>query len=392
ADAALLLIVATIGIVWRMHETSEVPAVIACQALAFYAVARMLDHPVSGAATLGVAVGLSFLARGWLGCLPLILAVPLIFLPGRALAAERRWLAVSALIAITLILLWWIPDLAAGPAGAVALARLVPRPAHRHPAGLRRGGAADPAGQCRPLRTRIQHPGRALRRPGGLRPADPAARRDQYPGLVRGDVLFTDGRHRVAGLGGPAGRLARPDRRQHHPPDPGLRPPRRLARHGLRRPRHPGLDRPGALAPAQPSGRPVARHGALGRGPDHHLAAAGHTVDARARLRAQLPRRLGIPGIGPGTAPPARRMHPHPGPGQRPACLVPGIQRHRVQLRRRLPAAAAAGQPSQPAIGPGLAGGPSRPLGRPPRTRPPRDVPPAAPEALGFSPQAPAFR
>ncbi len=35
ADAALLLIVATIGIVWRMHETSAVPATIAFYGLAY---------------------------------------------------------------------------------------------------------------------------------------------------------------------------------------------------------------------------------------------------------------------------------------------------------------------------------------------------------------------
>lgn len=109
ADAALLLIVATVGIVWRMHETSEVPALIACQALAYYAVARMLDHPVSGAITLGVALGAAFLARGWVGALPVMLAVPLIFLPGGLLAGERKWLVVSALICASIILLWWIP-------------------------------------------------------------------------------------------------------------------------------------------------------------------------------------------------------------------------------------------------------------------------------------------
>jgi len=115
ADAALLLIVATVGIVWRMHETSEVPALIACQALAYYAVARMLDHPVSGAVTLGVALGAAFLARGWLGALPLVLATPFIFLPGGLLAGERKWLLVSALICATLMLLWWIPAREFGP-------------------------------------------------------------------------------------------------------------------------------------------------------------------------------------------------------------------------------------------------------------------------------------
>src|SRR3546814_3152348 len=63
ADAALLLIVATVGILWRTHETSEVPALIAFQALAFYAAARMLDRPFSGAITLGLALAAAFLTR-----------------------------------------------------------------------------------------------------------------------------------------------------------------------------------------------------------------------------------------------------------------------------------------------------------------------------------------
>jgi len=115
ADAALLLIVATVGIIWRMHETSEVPAVIAFQALAFYAVARMLDRPVSGAITLGLAAGAAFLARGWLGALPLLLMMLILMLPRSPLTGERRWFALSTLIAATLALLWWIPARAFGP-------------------------------------------------------------------------------------------------------------------------------------------------------------------------------------------------------------------------------------------------------------------------------------
>lgn len=115
ADAALLLIVATIGIIWRMHETSEVPALIAFQALAFYAVARMLDHPLSGAITLGIALGAAFLARGWIGALPLMLAAPCAFWPGSSLWHERKWLIVSALISASMILLWWIPAREFGP-------------------------------------------------------------------------------------------------------------------------------------------------------------------------------------------------------------------------------------------------------------------------------------
>ncbi|MDN5842140.1 MAG: glycosyltransferase [Alcaligenaceae bacterium] len=109
ADAALLLIVATIGIIWPMHETSVVPALVAFNSLAFYAVARMLDHPLSGAITLGVALGAAFLTHGWVGALPMMLAAAVVFWPHTALWAEKKWLAVSALICATMILLWWIP-------------------------------------------------------------------------------------------------------------------------------------------------------------------------------------------------------------------------------------------------------------------------------------------
>src|SRR5690606_11583806 len=109
ADAALLLLVATVGIIWRMHETSEVPALIAFQALAFYSVARMLDHPVSGAVTLGLALAAAFLTRGWIGALPIMLAVLFIFIPGSALWRQKKWLLLTTAISTVLILAWWIP-------------------------------------------------------------------------------------------------------------------------------------------------------------------------------------------------------------------------------------------------------------------------------------------
>nr|WP_218940767.1 glycosyltransferase family 39 protein [Allopusillimonas soli] len=109
ADAALLLIVATVGIVWRMHETSEVPALIAFQALAFYSVARMLDHPASGSISLGLALAAAFLTRGWIGALPIMLGVLFVFTPRSVLWREKKWLIVTVALCTTLILLWWIP-------------------------------------------------------------------------------------------------------------------------------------------------------------------------------------------------------------------------------------------------------------------------------------------
>lgn len=108
ADAALLLLLATVGIVWRLHETSEVPALIAFQALAFYAVARCIDRPLSGAVTLGIALGAAFLTRGWIGALPIILASLFAFHPRSALWPRRNWLALSAAIALAIGLAWWL--------------------------------------------------------------------------------------------------------------------------------------------------------------------------------------------------------------------------------------------------------------------------------------------
>lgn len=115
ADAALLLILATVGIVWRMHETSEVPAIIAFQALAFYAVARSIDRPLSGAITLGIALGAAFLTRGWIGALPIMLAALFAFHPRGALWPRRHWLLLSAAIAAAIGLAWWLAVKAQAP-------------------------------------------------------------------------------------------------------------------------------------------------------------------------------------------------------------------------------------------------------------------------------------
>ncbi len=109
ADAALLLILATVGIIWRLHETSAVPAQLAFQALAFYAVARTSDRPISGAITLGIALGAVFLTRGWMGALPVIIAAAVCFRPGNDLWARKQWLLLSLVITTLIILAWWVP-------------------------------------------------------------------------------------------------------------------------------------------------------------------------------------------------------------------------------------------------------------------------------------------
>jgi len=114
ADVALLLLVATAGILWRNHETSSAPASMAFQALAYYALARMLDRPANGAAVLGLALAGAFLIRGWAGALPLLLALLLAFQPRSPLWSARRWLAAALALGAALSLCWWLPASQAG--------------------------------------------------------------------------------------------------------------------------------------------------------------------------------------------------------------------------------------------------------------------------------------
>jgi len=109
ADAALLLLVATAGIVWRVHETSFVPALIACMALAFCALTRMLDRPLSGAIALGLALAGLFLTRGAIAVLPVGLACLVLGLPAAPLAAQRRFLVLALALALVLGLAWYLP-------------------------------------------------------------------------------------------------------------------------------------------------------------------------------------------------------------------------------------------------------------------------------------------
>ncbi|CAB3670349.1 4-amino-4-deoxy-L-arabinose transferase-like glycosyltransferase [Achromobacter marplatensis] len=109
ADAALLLLLATVGILQRTHETTVVPAIMACQALAFYSLARSVDRPVSGTTTLGIALAASFLTRGWVGATPIMIGALLAFYPRSQLWKRKRWLPWATLVTVALILAWWIP-------------------------------------------------------------------------------------------------------------------------------------------------------------------------------------------------------------------------------------------------------------------------------------------
>jgi 4-amino-4-deoxy-L-arabinose transferase-like glycosyltransferase len=110
ADAALLMLLGTLGVLWRTHETSAEPAALAFHALTFYSLARMLDNPRCGAITLGLALGMAFLARGLPAVAPLIIATVALLVWCRALRPARPWILLLSLpLALAISLAWWIP-------------------------------------------------------------------------------------------------------------------------------------------------------------------------------------------------------------------------------------------------------------------------------------------
>lgn len=107
ADSATLLLLATIGILSRLHETSIVPAHIACHALAFFALARMLDKPKSGAVLLAVALAGAFFSRAWPGLIPILFALLFAIHPRSGLWQKRHYILGAIVIASAIITTWW---------------------------------------------------------------------------------------------------------------------------------------------------------------------------------------------------------------------------------------------------------------------------------------------
>jgi 4-amino-4-deoxy-L-arabinose transferase-like glycosyltransferase len=104
----VLLVVGAVGLFDRAHQLSGELGLAASVALALLGVALMADAPIRGGVVLGLAVGLGFLAAGWLG--PLWTIVPPLLLPWfgstwrtRAYAAG---IALAVLIAVPIIAAW----------------------------------------------------------------------------------------------------------------------------------------------------------------------------------------------------------------------------------------------------------------------------------------------
>lgn len=122
ADGALLVSIATLGLLVRAHESATEIAQFALLCLALYGEARSLDRPVSGALTVGVAAGALCLVRG-----PAVALVPIVTAGALVLAVPAwrtlgaRWWVTIVLVAAVVVIPWaWA--VVALPGGAAHLA------------------------------------------------------------------------------------------------------------------------------------------------------------------------------------------------------------------------------------------------------------------------------
>lgn len=106
ADIAVLLFVATLGLVLRVHETTDLAASVALIGLALFGVVVALEHAWQGALLAGAGIGLMALTRGPIAALAVAvgaLAALLITLP----RASRVPAAVTAVAVGSVVFLAW---------------------------------------------------------------------------------------------------------------------------------------------------------------------------------------------------------------------------------------------------------------------------------------------
>ncbi|WP_051378229.1 ArnT family glycosyltransferase [Derxia gummosa] len=110
ADGGLLLVLATLGLLVRAHESSLPIAGFACASFALFGLARSLDRPIAGALSFGAAVGASGLTLGWTAAAiwPFcVLFASLISPPFRRLGPV--WHLIAWATAAALLAVWFWP-------------------------------------------------------------------------------------------------------------------------------------------------------------------------------------------------------------------------------------------------------------------------------------------
>lgn len=107
ADSGLLVLLATFGLLLRMHETTAEPAQLAWIALFLFGCAYALERPAMGGAVAGAAIAASLLTRGAghaIALLVVLVALPIFSRAFRLIG--RRMLVFAAFTTVVLSLAW----------------------------------------------------------------------------------------------------------------------------------------------------------------------------------------------------------------------------------------------------------------------------------------------
>jgi 4-amino-4-deoxy-L-arabinose transferase-like glycosyltransferase len=104
ADIAVLLLIGTVGITLRVHETSAEPAALAWLAVSMFGLAIALDRPLAGSAIAGAALGFWIMTRGPAHA-PFVLLAASVALAGMR-SARVACVAVGLATACGVFLLW----------------------------------------------------------------------------------------------------------------------------------------------------------------------------------------------------------------------------------------------------------------------------------------------
>ncbi|HET7772831.1 MAG TPA: glycosyltransferase, partial [Burkholderiaceae bacterium] len=107
ADGALLTLLATLGLLLRLHEATPEALQFALLCIAMYGLVLTLERPRAGTTWLGVAIAGLLLTRGQQAALPLLLVTLGLAIFYRPMAPARRWLALITLpIALAPTAIW----------------------------------------------------------------------------------------------------------------------------------------------------------------------------------------------------------------------------------------------------------------------------------------------
>jgi len=115
ADVAFLFIIATIGIIIPIHETSSFPLLLALFSIAFYGLARMLDHPIQGSVILGLTLGGTLLTHGFIGATPILFMIACALVSPVYTSRDKLAFLITVLLGASCFLAWFIPAKTSNP-------------------------------------------------------------------------------------------------------------------------------------------------------------------------------------------------------------------------------------------------------------------------------------